>query len=198
MLPEKEVAAPAASVSGDPVFVSIETSRSKWVVAGHRVLVIDPASLLVNRRAKRAKADRIDAKSMVRALMAFNRGEHQVLSAVRVPTVDEIRRELAHLQLVTDQLASVEAERDRVALAKQPTEDAVCSDDAMIAALARIRGVGSNDASVLVREAFWARVQKPARDRGMERLRTNALGKRVQSAGIRASPRPAQHPSGGT
>lgn len=283
MLPEKEVAAPATSVKGDPVFVSIEMSRSKWVVgahvpttdkvsihiinwgdttallalidrlrsraavalgtevsvlccyeagyegfwtyrlltaAGHRVLVIDPASLLVNRRAKRAKTDRIDAKSMIRALMAFNRGEHQVLSAVHVPSVeqdddrrlmrerqrlvqertahtnrikglllsqgivgfdprargavdrladlttgdgrpvgprlaDEIRRELTRLQLVMDQLAGVEAERDRIALAKQPVEDAAGSDDVMIAALARIRGVGCNDASVLVREAFW-------------------------------------------
>jgi transposase len=39
--------------------------------AGHRVLVIDPASLLVNRRAKRAKTDRIDVKAMIRALMAI-------------------------------------------------------------------------------------------------------------------------------
>jgi transposase len=57
--------------------------------AGHRVLVIDPASLLVNRRAKRAKTDRIDAKAMIRALMAFNRGEDQVLSAVRIPSVEQ-------------------------------------------------------------------------------------------------------------
>ena len=66
----------------------------RLMTAGHRVLVIDPASLLVNRRAKRAKTDRIDAKTMVRALMAFNRGEHQVLSAVHVPTVrqDDERR----------------------------------------------------------------------------------------------------------
>ena len=57
--------------------------------AGHRVLVIDPASLLVNRRAKRAKTDRIDAKAMIRALMAFNRGEDQVLSAVHIPTIEQ-------------------------------------------------------------------------------------------------------------
>ena len=49
----------------------------------HRVLaeagiinhVIDPASLQVNRRARRAKTDRIDALGMLRALMAFQRGE---------------------------------------------------------------------------------------------------------------------------
>lgn len=54
--------------------------------AGLRTLVIDPASLLVSRKSKRAKTDRIDARAMVRALMAFARGEDQVLSAVRVPT----------------------------------------------------------------------------------------------------------------
>ena len=43
-------------------------------------MVIDPASLLVDRRAKRAKTDRIDARAMVRALMAWARGERQVLS----------------------------------------------------------------------------------------------------------------------
>ncbi|WP_363351649.1 transposase [Methylocystis echinoides] len=58
-------------------------------VAGHRVLVIDPASLLVNRRAKRAKTDRIDAKAMIRALMAYTRGEDQVLSAVQIPSVEQ-------------------------------------------------------------------------------------------------------------
>jgi transposase len=45
---------------------------------GIRVVVIDPASLLVDRRAKRAKTDRIDARGIVRTLMAFARGEQQV------------------------------------------------------------------------------------------------------------------------
>jgi transposase len=62
--------------------------------------VIDPASLLVDRRAKRAKTDRIDARAMVRALMAWARGERQVLSEVRVPTVqqDDARRGLRERQ----------------------------------------------------------------------------------------------------
>jgi transposase len=49
------------------------------------VLVIDPASLLVNRRAKRAKTDRIDVKAMIRALMAYTRGEDQVLARFESP-----------------------------------------------------------------------------------------------------------------
>lgn len=67
---------------------------------GFRVVVIDPASLLVDRRAKRAKTDRIDARAMVRALMAWARGEQQVLSEVRVPTAaqDDVRRGLRERQ----------------------------------------------------------------------------------------------------
>jgi transposase len=63
----------------------------------HRVLaeagiinhVIDPASLQVNRRARRAKTDRIDAMGMLRALMAFHRGEDQVFSVVQVPSIEK-------------------------------------------------------------------------------------------------------------
>ena len=53
------------------------------------VIVLDPASLLVNRKAKQRKTDRIDAKKMVRALLAHDRGDASVLSRVRVPTVEE-------------------------------------------------------------------------------------------------------------
>lgn len=50
-------------------------------------VVLDPASLLVNRKAKQRKTDRIDAKKMVRALLAHDRGDAAVLSQVRVPSV---------------------------------------------------------------------------------------------------------------
>jgi len=53
------------------------------------VLVCDPASLEVVRKAKRAKTDRIDAKRMVRALRAWDRGEAEALSVVRIPTEEE-------------------------------------------------------------------------------------------------------------
>ena len=52
-------------------------------------VVLDPASLLVNRKAKQRKTDRIDAKKMVRALLAHDRGDAAVLSRVRVPSVEE-------------------------------------------------------------------------------------------------------------
>ena len=196
----------------------------KLTAEGHRTLVIDPASLLVDRRAKRAKTDRLDAKAMIRALMAFNRGEDQVLRAVHVPSIEqederrltrerqrlvreriahanrirgllltqgivdfvphhpdaesrlhelltgdgralgtrlreELRREIVRLRLVGEQLEAVSAERDAIALAKAAeapvgTEQAG-AEASMITSLIRIKGVGPNDASVLVREAFW-------------------------------------------
>ena len=49
-------------------------------------VVLDPASLPVNRKAKQRKTDRIDAKKMVRALLAYDRGDAAVLSRVRMPT----------------------------------------------------------------------------------------------------------------
>ena len=52
-------------------------------------VVLDPASLLVNRKAKQRKTDRIDAKKMVRALLAHDRRDAAVLSKVRVPSVEE-------------------------------------------------------------------------------------------------------------
>ena len=51
--------------------------------------VLDPASLQVNRRARRVKTDRIDVLMLVRALIAVERGDRHVCSIVRVPTVEE-------------------------------------------------------------------------------------------------------------
>src|SRR4051794_3030169 len=60
----------------------------------HRVLeaegiashVMDPSSLQVDRRARRAKTDRLDAQALLRALMAWLRGERQVCSMVHPPS----------------------------------------------------------------------------------------------------------------
>ena len=50
--------------------------------------VLEPTSILVNRRARRAKTDRLDAEGMLRVLAAYLRGDHQACSMVRVPCVD--------------------------------------------------------------------------------------------------------------
>ena len=56
--------------------------------------VLDAASLLVDRRARRAKTDRLDAAGLLRTLMALERGEAQVCRVVHVPSRDQedIRR----------------------------------------------------------------------------------------------------------
>jgi transposase len=51
--------------------------------------VVDPASIQVDRRARRAKTDRIDVQALLRSLMAHHCGEGRVWSVVRVPTVEE-------------------------------------------------------------------------------------------------------------
>ncbi len=58
-------------------------------------LVVDSASLEVNRRKRRAKTDRIDAGKLLRMLMRYWGGEKQVWSVVRVPSEqDEDARHL--------------------------------------------------------------------------------------------------------
>lgn len=50
---------------------------------------IDPSSIEVSRRARRAKTDRIDLDKLMRAFLAHLRGEPRACSVVRVPTVDD-------------------------------------------------------------------------------------------------------------
>jgi transposase len=65
-----------------------------WI---HRVLqsegieswVVDAASILVSRRRRRAKTDKIDGETLVRALLAYKRGEPRVCSMVKAPTPEE-------------------------------------------------------------------------------------------------------------
>ena len=78
-----------------PVFVIQEAGLDGFWV--HRVLasegleshVVDPTSIAVPRKARRAKTDSIDGETLVRALMAFKRGEPRVCAMVRVPSHDE-------------------------------------------------------------------------------------------------------------
>ena len=65
-----------------------------WV---HRVLqqdgieshVVDPASIAVPRRRRRAKTDKIDGEAMLRVLLAYKRGEPRVCSMVVAPSPEE-------------------------------------------------------------------------------------------------------------
>ena len=65
-----------------------------WV---HRVLqqegieshVVDPASIAIPRRRRRAKTDKIDGEALLRALLAYKRGEPRVCSMVVAPSPEE-------------------------------------------------------------------------------------------------------------
>jgi transposase len=178
--------------------------------------VMDPGSLQVDRRARRAKTDRLDAAMLLRALMAWWRGDRSACRMVQVPSVEredarrthrerqrlvvervqhvnrikgllaaqgvhdyqplrrdrrarlealrtgdrrelpsrlrrEIERELKRLELVLEQLAVVEAERDE-AVAQPVSGD---EDAAKVTLLARLGGIGTELATVLVREALF-------------------------------------------
>src|SRR5262249_51604278 len=49
--------------------------------------ILDAASILVDRRSRRAKTDRLDAAGLLRTLMALDRGESRVCRVVRVPSM---------------------------------------------------------------------------------------------------------------
>jgi len=48
--------------------------------------VVDSSSIEVNRRLRRAKSDRLDARKLLGMLIRYHAGEHKVWSVVRVPT----------------------------------------------------------------------------------------------------------------
>jgi transposase len=52
-------------------------------------LVMEPASLQVNRRARRVKTDRIDVESILHTVIAWCGGDRHVCSMVVVPSVEE-------------------------------------------------------------------------------------------------------------
>jgi transposase len=177
--------------------------------------VMDPGSLQVDRRARRAKTDRLDAAMLLRALMAWWRGDRAVCSMVQVPSVEredarrthrerqrliaervqhvnrikgllatqgiydvqplrrdrwerldelrtgdgrelpprlrrEIEREFKRLELVLEPITATEAERD-AAVAVPAADDA---DAAKVVQLAKLGGIGTELATVLVREAL--------------------------------------------
>jgi transposase len=51
--------------------------------------VVDAASIATSRRRRRAKTDRIDGEALVRALLAYKRGEPRVCAMVKAPTPEQ-------------------------------------------------------------------------------------------------------------
>src|SRR5438552_4978900 len=75
----------------------------RWLLEqGIENVVVDSASIEVNRRARRAKSDQLDAAKLLAMLMRYHTGERRVWSVVRVPTVQQedgrrLHRELERL-----------------------------------------------------------------------------------------------------
>jgi len=67
--------------------------------------VLDAASILVDRRFRRGKTDRLDVAALLRTLMALARGESRVCREVRAPSVeheDQRRRSRERARLVNE------------------------------------------------------------------------------------------------
>ncbi len=87
----------AEAATGGPVRIAVIQEAGLdgfWV---HRLLVsrgiashvVDPASISVPRRQRRAKTDAIDGETLLRTLLAWKRGEPRVCAMVVPPTPDE-------------------------------------------------------------------------------------------------------------
>jgi transposase len=62
-------------------------------------LVVDSSSINVDRRAKRAKTDRIDVEKLLNMLIRYYNGEQKVWSVVQVPSVEAEDKRHLHRQL---------------------------------------------------------------------------------------------------
>src|SRR6478735_4701765 len=85
----------AASRTVVRVVLAYEAGRDGFWLArylearGVEVYVIQPSSVLVDRRARRAKTDALDVEMLMRTLQAWLRGEPGVCSMVPIPDVAE-------------------------------------------------------------------------------------------------------------
>src|ERR1700730_11489837 len=71
--------------------------------------IVESASIEVNRRQRRAKTDAIDVEALLRLLVRFHRGDHNVWRTVRVPSEEDedvrrLHRERERLQKEVTQL----------------------------------------------------------------------------------------------
>ena len=71
------------------------------VAGGVENVVVDSASIEVNRRLRRAKTDRLDLRQLVRMLVRWHQGEKGVWSVVRIPSVAEEDARQLHRELET-------------------------------------------------------------------------------------------------
>ena len=155
--------------------------------------VLDSASILVDRRARRAKTDRLDAAALLRVLMALMRGEEQVCRVVRVPSIaqeDERRLSRERERLLHERNSHIA--RIKGLLILHGVRDHLLD-------LARRRGGRQADPSARHRTD----VRQRADARGvLSQLRQPPAGRQLPGAGLdplaerRRQTRPGHHPVG--
>jgi len=93
--------------SDTPVVSCYEAGRDGFYIhrflesIGVKNIVIEPASIEVNRRAKRAKTDKLDLEKMLTMLIRYQMGEKKVFAVVNVPSVKEEDARQMHRDLKT-------------------------------------------------------------------------------------------------
>ena len=72
----------------------------RWLIEhGIDNIVVDSASIEVNRRARRVKTDRLDGDKLLAMLLRYAAGERRVWSVVRVPTLEQEDERRTHREL---------------------------------------------------------------------------------------------------
>ncbi len=101
---------------------------------------IDPSSIEVNRRARRAKTDRIDLDKLMRTFLAHLRGEPRVCSMLHVPTAEEEdRKRLTRERERLLKERTAHSNRIKGLLHAQGIRDALPMKRGFIASLATLR-----------------------------------------------------------
>ncbi len=127
------------------------------VKQGYEVTVVDPASIPVERHARRAKTDRLDAIRLVSCLRAWLRGERERMRVIRVPEPEaEAQRHLARDRGELQKEAGQHRDRIRKLLRTVGCWDEVGADFAQRLERGEIRGP---DGAPLPRE-LWQRIER--------------------------------------
>lgn len=92
-----------------PVFSCYEAGRDGFWIhryldsQGVKNLVVDSSSIEVNRRKRRTKTDKLDARKLLSMLIRYHNGEDSVWSVVRVPSIadEDARRTDRELSFLT-------------------------------------------------------------------------------------------------
>jgi len=114
---------------------------------------VDPSSIEVSRRARRAKTDRIDLDKLMRAFLAYLRGEPRVCSMVHVPTVEEEdrkRRTRERERLLKERTAHTN--RIKALLFGQGVRDVMPLKPGFVASLGKLRSGDGRELPLRLKE----------------------------------------------